>query len=119
MNDIDEQLRSALRRCDPSAGFADRVLAMADKEQKRSVRSFGQFRLGWPALRWAAIPTLAAILIAGFAYRAYEQRKEDAEARAARQQVLLALRITGSKLRLAKQKVKRVEMREASSEKKL
>ena len=59
------------------------------------------------------------MLIAALGYHTYEQRKEEAEARMARQQVLLALRITGSKLRLAKDKVKKVEMGESTSENKL
>lgn len=119
MNDIDNQLRDALRRCNPPAGFADRVMAKAAAEGKRPLWTFQPFRLGWPTLRWVAVPTLAAMLMAGFGYHSYEQRKEEAEARVARQQVLLALRIAGSKLKLAKQKVRKVEMGEASSENKL
>jgi len=119
LNDIDNQLRDALRRCNPPAGFADRVLAMVDGKAKRPGWTFGPFRLGWPTLRWVAVPTFAAMLTTGFGYHTYEVRKQEAEARAARQQVLLALRIAGSKLRLAKQKVKKVEMGEATSENKL
>jgi len=119
LNDIDNQLRNALRRCDPPAGFADRVLARVASQGKRRAWTFHPFPLGWPTLRWVAVPTLAAMLVAGFGYHSYEQRKEEAEARVARQQVLLALRIAGSKLKLAKQKVKKVEMGEASSENKL
>ena len=60
-------------------------------------------------LRWAAIPALAVLLVFGFWFRTYELRQQEKEALAAKQQVMLALRITGSKLRMAKAKVKAVE----------
>jgi hypothetical protein len=53
------------------------------------------------------------------AYRAHERRVEEARALAARQQVMIALRITGSKLRLARQKVRAVEGGERKTEKSL
>ena len=109
MNDLEKQLRSALRRCDPPAGFADRVMAQihqdADRDSQRKTGSWNW----WLKLRWAAVPALAAILIFGFWFRSYEQRQQEKEALAAKQQVMLALRITGSKLRMAKAKVKAVE----------
>lgn len=119
MNDIDNQLREALRRCNPPAGFADRVLARVAAQAAHPVWPLGRFPLGWPTLRWVAVPTLAAMLMAGLGYHVHELRKEEVEARVARQQVLLALRIAGSKLKLAKQKVKKVEMGEGTSENKL
>jgi hypothetical protein len=109
MNDLEKQLRHALRRSDPPRGFAERVIAQihqdSDRESHRNVSSWN-----WGLkLRWAAIPALAAVLVFGFWFRAYEQRQQEKEALAAKQQVMLALRITGSKLRMAKAKVKAVE----------
>ena len=109
MNDLEKHLRSALRRCDPPAGFADRLMAQIHPDAHRvSDRKIG-FWNWWLKLRWAAIPALAAILVFGFWFRGYQQRQQEKEALAAKQQVLLALRITGSKLRMAKAKVKAVE----------
>jgi hypothetical protein len=105
MNDLEKQLRSALRRCDPPAGFAERVMARVDRDSQRKTASWNW----WLKLRWAAIPALAAILVFGFWFRGYEQRQQEKEALAAKQQIMLALRITGSKLRMAKAKVKAVE----------
>jgi hypothetical protein len=105
MNDLEKQLRSALRRCDPPAGFAERVMACVDRDSQRKTASWNW----WLKLRWAAIPALAAILVFGFWFRGYEQRQQEKEALAAKQQIMLALRITGSKLRMAKAKVKAVE----------
>ena len=62
MNDIDNQLREALRRCNPPAGFADRVLARVAAQAAHPVWPLGRFPLGWPTLRWVAVPTLAAML---------------------------------------------------------
>jgi hypothetical protein len=108
MNDVEQQLRSVLRRCDPSAGFADRVMAQIHRDancesQPKAASWWGM------KLRWAAIPALAAVLLFGFWFRGYEQRQQEKEALAAKQQVMLALRITGSKLRMAKAKVKAVD----------
>jgi len=107
-NEIDEQLKQALRRCEAPEGFADRVAARVEREA-----SFTRPHLVWtlwrgPSLRWAAIAALIAIAVTGIGYQIHE-RQQEAEARAAKQQVMLALRITGSKLRVAKEKVKGVE----------
>ena len=116
MNDLDRQLKQALRRCEPSHGFADRVLATLAKEQVESARRRPQKILQFPMLRWA----IAAIVLIGFgmgiAYHAHEAQVEQARALAARQQVMVALRITGSKLRIAKQKVRAVEGGEVKTE---
>jgi hypothetical protein len=109
MNDVEKQLRSALRRCDPSTGFADRVMAQIPQDAHREPHRTRAWWTWWWKLRWAAIAALAALLVFGFWFRGYEQRQQEKEALAAKQQVMLALRITGSKLRMAKAKVKAVE----------
>ena len=109
MNDLEKQLRNALRRCDPPTGFVDRVMAhIPEAGIQNPTRSHGT-SWNWLKLRWAAIPAMAALLIFGFWYRGYEQRQQEKEAMVAKQQVMLALRVTGSKLRMAKAKVKAVE----------
>ena len=106
-NDIDQQLKRALRRCDPPAGFADRVLARVQGQTPPTERSvWTLWRM--PSLRWAAVAALVAVAVTGIGYQIHE-RQEEAEARVVKQQVMLALRITGSKLRVAKQKVKAME----------
>ena len=109
MNEIDAQLKRALRRREPPDGFADRVLARVAREP-----SLARKRPLWPRwhspslfLRWAAVGALVAALVTG-EYQISESR-ERAEALAAKQQVMVALRITASKLRVAKQRVKSVE----------
>jgi hypothetical protein len=106
-NEIEEQLKRALRASEPPDGFVGRVLARAEQERSQLAPRFPWKRRRVPSLRWAAVAALVAIAVTGIGYDVHE--RQEAEARAAKQQVMLALRITGSKLRVAKQKVKAVE----------
>ena len=115
MNEMDEQLKQALRRCDPREGFADRVLARLAEQRTETPARKGSWSL-WPPLRWVMAIAVLVLLVGGIAYNVHERRNEEREARAAKQQVMLALRITGSKLRIAKQKVKAVESGEGKTE---
>ncbi len=102
MSRLEDELRTALRREQPSAGFAGRVLARAAQPR----RSFWDF-FHLPAFRWAVAGALALIMVvAGLEYRREQER---ARGEAAKQQLMLALRITGSKLRLAQHKVQQLQ----------
>jgi hypothetical protein len=59
-----------------------------------------------PRLSWAAACAAVVLLAGGLEYRS--QRLERAEGERARREVMLALRITGSKLRLAQARVQRI-----------
>ena len=87
------QLRHALQPQDAPAGFAARVISEAEFRQARQRRNTAILHL--PALRWAGI---AAVLAASVAGIQHHERQRRAEGEAARQQVLLALHITSSKL---------------------
>ena len=93
---LDEELRSALRRENPSSGFAQRVVART-KATPRSNRPI--FRMAWAA-------AIAAMLAIGLT-AAYEYRQMKAE-RAGRDAVI-ALRIAADKLNIARDKVSRRE----------
>lgn len=108
MNEIDEQLKRALRHCEPPEGFADRVLARVEKKPSLAAERPALRLWRWPAFRWAAVAALIAVAVTGVGYQIHE-RQEETEAKAAKQQVMLALRITGSKLKVAKQRLKAVE----------
>jgi|tagenome__1003787_1003787.scaffolds.fasta_scaffold20817260_3 hypothetical protein len=111
MNDheLEKHLRQTLRRCDAAEGFADGVLKRIAVEGREPAPRVPFWRWRSPVLRWAAIPALAAMIAGGVGYRIYERREQQEEAMIAKQQVMLALRITGNKLRLVKQKVKEAE----------
>jgi hypothetical protein len=94
MREFEDELRSALRRQEPPAGFADRVLARA--RPRGAPR-----RSGWVA---AAIAACLLLSMGGFEYRQYEGRK-------AKRELLLALEIAGSKLSFAQEKISHLSQR--------
>jgi hypothetical protein len=106
MSRLEEELRNAMRREDPGPEFTRKVLArVAAAPAKRSWWEglTGGFR--GPQLRWAAAGVMAGVLLitGGLEYRR-EQRMR-AEGEAAKEQLILAMRIAGSKLHVAQQKV--------------
>ena len=88
MSDFEHELRSALRREEPPSGFAARVMARTGSRTTPR-------RSGWIA---AAIAACLLLSMGGFEYRQYRGRK-------AKQELLLALNIAGSKLNLVQKKV--------------
>ena len=105
-NRLEDALKTALRRENVPDGFAAHVLAqiaerdaVARSEHRSWFSVFSQ-----PLLRWAAFAAVSIALITGAAYYRHLQR-ERAQGEAAKQQLMLALRIAGSKLQLAKEKV--------------
>jgi hypothetical protein len=93
---LDDELRSALRREDPPLGFTQRVVARA---QSKPVRKPAMFRMIWAA-------GLAAMLVVGFT-AASEYRQAKAERAAS--QAIVALRITAAKLNKTREKVLKLE----------
>jgi hypothetical protein len=81
---LDDELRSAMRREDPPLGFTQRVMARA---QARPVPKTGMFRMIWAA-------GIAALLVIGFtAGSEYRQAKAERAGREA----MIALRIAAAK----------------------
>jgi hypothetical protein len=98
--DLEDQLRSALKREDPSPDFAERVLARVSAAPVR--------RVPRPWIRWLAAVAAALLLAAGsLEYRHYRGER-------AKDQVLLAVRIAGGKLAKAQKKVHRLAHRSNS-----
>lgn len=92
---MDEELRRALCRVEPPAGFADRVLQRASTKPPQAAKP----EVTMAPLRWAIAATLVAALSGGAWYRAEERRRERHEGEEAKRQVLLSLNIAGTKLR--------------------
>jgi len=112
----EDALKHALRRQDAPDGFADRVLArVAAHNSTEAPRGYHD---SWwqlftrPAVRWATAAALAAALVAGgLHYRQVQFEKaqaERAQGEAAKQRLMLALRIASSKLQLARSKVNEI-----------
>lgn len=120
MKPTDDELRSAelkhaLRRESAPDGFTERVLLRLEQqrlEEKHSARSDAVAHVSLlafftrPLARWATAAALAAAMIAG-GIHIQNVRRERAEGEAAKQRLMLALHIAGSKLQLARSRVNR------------
>lgn len=111
MKELDDELRDALRREPPPAGFAERVIQLADEQAGRETAR--PPARGWdprrPFVRWAAAAAIVAAVGGGIQYRNLEKaRAERAAGEAAKEQVIQALRITASKLQLVQERVREV-----------
>ena len=102
MSRLEDELRNLMRREDPGPEFTRKVLERVAAAPRRS---WWEAFLQGPRLRWAAVGALAGILVvfSGIEYRR-EQRMR-AEGEAAKEKLVLALRIAGSKLQVVQEKV--------------
>jgi uncharacterized membrane protein YidH (DUF202 family) len=106
MDHFEEQLRTALRREEPGRNISTSVLARLAEERDR----LAWWRPRLSQLRFAiAMALLGAVFGLGL-YR-HEQQRRRAEGQAARQQVMVALRIAGAKIHLAQTKVQGIAQR--------
>ena len=108
MDPLERQLKDALRREQPGGDFTARVLARV--EQQRDRQSWWRSLFGAPSIRWATAAVLCVLVIGGVVYQR-EQAQRRAEGEAAKQQVMLALRIAGTKVKLAQDRVQQISDR--------
>lgn len=97
MDDFEKELRAQLEVREAPEGFADRLMARVP--MRPAPRMWG---LSLPVWRWAVAAAVVAAMVLGGVEREHQQRLAGERAR---EQVLLALRITGSTLRNVEQKV--------------
>jgi hypothetical protein len=125
-----DALKHALRRQPVPDGFAGRVLLRVERarlEEARAVRTNAAARgslltlFTRPLLRWAPAAVLA-VVVAGVGGEVHYRRvqyenaqRERAEGEAAKQRLMLALRIAGSKLQLARSKVNQINANQNSA----
>jgi hypothetical protein len=96
--DLEAQLKSALRRKEPSPGFTERVVENAN----RGARAEESGHVPWKAI--AATVMLTALLGGWTAHRVIERRAGER----ARKEVLLALHIAGEKVHYAQTHVQEI-----------
>lgn len=99
MNDFEHQLKSALRRVDPPAGFTERVLARVAQEHISAPRS------GYR--QWLA--AVAALLLFAGTSSLYLRHERVVEGETAKQKLLVAMHIAGFKLQQAQERVQQVK----------
>lgn len=101
---LDREFRSALRPVLTPDGFADRVIARTRGLEKTASRSLPVRRRGFhPTLRWGIAALLLLAMTFGGVLEHQRQRRIAGEH--ARQQVLLALRITTAALHAVRDSV--------------
>jgi hypothetical protein len=105
-HDLEDELREGLYLRQPSEGFADRLMARFPEQKSR-----GRV-ITWPQWKMA----IAASLIAAAAIGGYAAHHRQVEGERAREQVLLALRITHSTLDAVQQKISTQQEQSGNSE---
>jgi hypothetical protein len=116
-NRLEAMLKEALRRENAPENFSARVLtrvaqnSFTPNAQKESWLHI----LSQPLMRWAAFAAISFCLIAG-GVRYRHLQHERAQGEAAKHQLMLALRIAGTKLHLAKSKVNEINTTRPQSE---
>ena len=113
MSRLDDELKNALHREAPPSGFEARLLARLAAEPQPKARLAGWFRL--PDLRlplmtrWAFAAALCLVFVAGFHFEAERRERVQQErvvGEAAKDQLMLALRVTGTQLQIVHDKVR-------------
>jgi hypothetical protein len=112
MTPFEHELRIALARRQPSEDFTSRLLArLAEEAVPADPWWRNLFR--WPSRQapaFAMICTLIVLTCGTLLYRQHEERALQGER--AKEQVLLALRITGQKLHATRRQVHEVEWKQ-------
>jgi hypothetical protein len=98
MSNLEDDLRIALRREEPPADFTERVLARLNQPPAEPTwRERWAVLMRPPRLQWVAVAVIVSVVIpAGVQYRKGERAKE---------QLLFAVRVAGTKLHQAQRKV--------------
>lgn len=93
MDRLEDKLREVLKREEPPAGFAERVLARASETKRNAWTEI----LASRGLRWGLTGALClTLLTVSIEYRHAQEKRARSEA--AKEQVMLALRIVGDQL---------------------
>jgi negative regulator of sigma E activity len=99
-NDIERELRAALRPVDPGERFSERVLARIAREPTRSTRAPWLRRPAAGTYRWWGTGLAAMVILAVVAGHEVHVRRTE-QGIEARRQLIEALRLTNEKLDLA------------------
>ena len=103
MNQVERDLRESMHRRQPPPDFAERVLAKARQSESR-----------WTPGAWLAAAALIVLMIGGGAF--LQIQHERAESAKAKEQLMVALRITGTKLRDVQERLIRIKQRAAPTQ---
>ena len=103
MSKFERDLHDAMRRKEPPPGFAGKVLARAREIDERD-----EGRAGWKwAWRWVAAAAMVVMLVGGVSI--YQEHRRQLEAEKSKEELMVALRITSSKLQLVQEKLSEIQ----------
>lgn len=106
--ELESSLRQALERKDAPEWFADGVMARVRSEGMNPRRNW---LAGWVGsggwMRWAAAVATVAIVFGGVRWE--QERRQRLQGEAAKAQLMMALKMTGEKLRMAQVRVQSLE----------
>jgi hypothetical protein len=110
MTPFEEELKQALKRQEPAGDFTARVLARCAKEDAKTQSGFWHSFWATPAWRLGAVAAALVVVAGGTAYEQHENEvKREVRGMEAKRQLLLAMRIAGTKLQEVQQRVKESE----------
>jgi hypothetical protein len=101
MDPLEQELKAALQKIDPSPFFESRVLAAANRQahgRKTTLR-----------MRWFTATAALALVVVGVFWQHQRAVEETARGQAAKARLMVALRITSTKLDEIQEKVDRVQ----------
>jgi hypothetical protein len=99
MSQFERDLRESLRRREPPAGFAAKVLSRTRESESRTIFSW----------RWVAVAALVVLMISGTMFIREQQQQGERERN--KEQLMVALRITGSKLMEVQARLDKIQER--------
>jgi hypothetical protein len=106
-NDLESQLRAALRPVAPSEEFSQRLLARVNVDQPRQPKAGGLAAGRLRPIAWWLTASLAASLVLTIGVHQHlQQQRLQQSGLEARREVLQALRMTSQKLNMAYEAVK-------------
>jgi cytoskeletal protein RodZ len=98
MNQVERDLHESLRPRQAPPDFAEKVLARARQSERR-----------WVPRTWVAVAALVILMIGSLSF--IQQQRRRAEGETAKEQLMAALRITGSKFRDVKDRLSGIRQR--------
>ncbi|HNY39470.1 MAG TPA: hypothetical protein PKJ41_03715 [Bryobacteraceae bacterium] len=100
MDRFEQELKDAMRREPAPDWLADAVIARVGAERQRKPKPEW---FGWARLRWVAASMVLAAVVSGVRFE--QQREERIRGEEAKQELMVAFQVTGTKLRQVEQRV--------------
>jgi len=105
MSYLEDELKAALRRESPPADLADRVLARLNQPPAPSWRERLSVLTRPPRVQWVAVSVMISVLLPFAGVQYHKEMQYRAEGERAKQQLLFAVHVAGSRLHQAQRKV--------------